>query len=253
MENTYDLLVGSLSIGIPSIKLMNSEKYNFIHHFYLWAHKWLKWLAWSQKCIEYVPYAVNLLKLIEMRNTQHITDSYSKFFFSCSSARPHLFWKKSASSSVEKFISAIHSFGCSVSHPGCYLAVTCHAFIFKEGFHMRGRMLVCKAESNRKSAVPSYNTPLCTWLEKCGLKTISHEVTCTAQAMRISAWYACFLRGNPPFCTQITWEIHEQNTQKNALGYTSKFSETACKIFQVDCVYLTTFQLWHLWLKSVRQ
>ena len=97
LENTYDLLVGSLSIGIPSIKLMNSEKYNFIHHFYLWARKWLKWLAWWQKCIEYVPYAVNLLQLIEMRNTQHITDNYSKFFFSCSSARPHLLKKISAS------------------------------------------------------------------------------------------------------------------------------------------------------------
>ena len=48
-------------------------------------------LAWSQKCIEYVPHAVNLLQLIETRNTQHITTSRSKFFFSRSSVRPHLF------------------------------------------------------------------------------------------------------------------------------------------------------------------
>lgn len=48
-------------------------------------------LAWSQKCIEYVPHAVNLLQLIETRNTQHITASRSKFFFSRSSVRPHPF------------------------------------------------------------------------------------------------------------------------------------------------------------------
>lgn len=48
-------------------------------------------LAWSQKCIEYVPHAVNLLQLIETRNTQHITTSRSKFFLSRSSVRPHPF------------------------------------------------------------------------------------------------------------------------------------------------------------------
>ena len=48
-------------------------------------------LAWSQKCIEYVPHVANLLQLIETRNTQHITTSRSKFFFSRSSVRPHPF------------------------------------------------------------------------------------------------------------------------------------------------------------------
>ena len=48
----------------------------------------------------------------------------------------------------------------------------------------------------------------------------------TVQAMGIAALHACFLSVNPPYCTQITQEIHARNTRvKN----TRKVLETDCK------------------------
>ena len=59
----------------------------------------------------------------------------------------------------------------------------------------------------------------------------------------IAALHPCFLRVNPPSCTQITQEIHAaQNKRvKKYKQNTRKLLETESKILHVDCTYLTTF------------
>lgn len=79
----YRIMTRKLKIqSLHHIKLMDCEQGNYFHHFHLWTREWL---VWSQKCMNtctYLAHGVNFLKLVEMRNTQHITASRSKFFFS---------------------------------------------------------------------------------------------------------------------------------------------------------------------------
>ena len=103
-------------------------------------------LAWSQKCIEYVPHAVNLLQLIETRNTQHITASRSKFFFIRSTASIQKFSSSVypldlIHSNIFVIRSFIQPFHCewlaswlSISHPFACRTFACLAFVRKERF-----------------------------------------------------------------------------------------------------------------------
>ena len=89
--------------------------------------------------------------------------------------------------------------------------------------------------------------------------SVDRGTVATVQATGIAALHACFMRGNPPYCTQIPWEKHAWNTRikknarKNTRENTRKLGKFACKTLHAGCYNLCVFGLLeflHRWLSE---
>ena len=89
--------------------------------------------------------------------------------------------------------------------------------------------------------------------------SVDRGTVATVQAMGIAALHPCFMRGNPPYCTQIPQEKHTWNTHiktKYTQKYTREYTQIrkiSSKTLHAGCYNLRVFSLLeflHRWLSE---